>query len=568
MTKAHLLLSLLPLGAACSGGLGGGPSGDIVELAISPAKVSLVTTAEQASTQQFTVNAIFQNGAEESFDLVGWSLSNTAVGGVDEDGLFTTSTSTGGETWLTAESSGLQAYAEITVIYDEEAIDEGLPDDVSDAFDGDATDASTQLVWIYPENGVALPRNLPEFAFMWNDATGSDLFKLTFSSSTTNVSVYTQDRVYTVPEDLWSVITATNAGSDVTVTLEAVSATVSDGGISDVSAHVKGSDISFRVNRFDAQGAVYYWSVARNGIMRSDVDEADPVDWFGPRNDTTENCVGCHVISPDGTRVSYGWQVSLADYFQMGIGDIGEDATPSVALPMDESRAKGSFSTWAPDSERVIFAYNGTLTIYDAETGTKLGEVESDDKLTHPSWSPDGKHLAAVRPAIMYASDSAFMGGEIVVFDADEDGNFTTPPWTLVSQATGYNQYYPSYSPDGEWLVFNRSTGSSYFNEDAAVWLVDADGGTPIELVNANKGANLTNSWPRWGPIPDDDVLWLAFASTRDYGSLSTDGTAHVWACAINTKLAEQGEDPSFPAFWLVQQEVGGGNHAPWWSLY
>ena len=86
--------------------------------------------------------------------------------------------------------------------------------------------------------------------------------------------------------------------------------------------------------------------------------------------------------------------------------------------------------------------------------------------------------------------------------------------------------------------------------------------------MNANKGTNLTNSWPRWGPIPDDDVLWLAFASTRDYGSLSTDGEAHVWVTAIDTKLAEQGQDPSFPAFWLVQQEVGGGNHAPWWSLY
>lgn len=568
MMKAHLLL--LPLLTGCSGGLGGGsPSGNILEVAINPTSVSLVTSADEPSAQQFSVTATFQNGYEqEDFDLVGWSLSNTAVGTVDDDGLFTTSVTTGGETWLTAEVAGLQAYAEITVIYEETAIDEGLPDGVADAFGGTATDASTTLTWIYPQDAVALPRNLPEFAFMWSDTTGSDLYKLTFSSSTTNVSVYTADTVYTVPQELWSVITATNAGADVTVTLEGVSGTVTESGVSDVSGHVKASEISFRVNRFDAQGAVYYWSVAHNGIMRSDVDEADPVDWFGPRNDTTEDCVGCHVISPDGAKVSFGWQESGADYFQMGLGDIGEDATASVALEMDSSRAKGSFSTWSPDSQRVIFSHRGTLTMYDANTGAKLGDIESDLLLTHPCWSPDGQHLLAVSANGSLTGDSSFVGGELVVFDADADGNFTTEPWVLVAEVTGVNQYYPSYSPDGEWVVFDRSTGFSYFDDDATLWIVDAEGGEPIRLENANKGNNLTNSWPRWGPIPDDDVLWLAFASTRDYGSLSTDGGAHIWVTAINTKLAEQGEDPSFPAFWLVQQEVGGGNHAPWWSLY
>ena len=36
-----------------------------------------------------------------------------------------------------------------------------------------------------------------------------------------------------------------------------------------------------------------------------------------------------------------------------------------------------------------------------------------------------------------------------------------------------------------------------------------------IRLDAANKDANLTNSWPRWGPLPDDDILWLATSSTR-----------------------------------------------------
>lgn len=542
-----------------------------MEISISPSEVALTTSADASTTQQFSVTATFQNGqVEEGFDLVGWSLSNTAVGSVDEEGLFTTSVSAGGETWLTAEVNGVSATAAITVVYEAEAVDDGLPDSAGDAFSGDATAADADFSFVYPQDGVALPRNLPEFTFMWGDALDNDLYRLTFSSDTTNVTVLTEHRQYTVPSDLWKVITATNAGKDVTVTLEGVSATVSESGVTDVTAHYAAEAISFRVNRFDAQGAVYYWSVENNGIMRSEVDEADPELWFGRGNGTSDNCIGCHVISPDGERVAYAWQKDGEEHFRMGLGEIGDDAVPSALLPQDTSREEAAFSTWSPDGDRVIFSYGGKLEIYDGYTGERLGEVESDLSLTHPSWSPDGDALVAVSATRMFGNDSAFTGGELVVFDIDETGEFSSEPWVLVPFEVGteINQYYPMYSPDGEWVVFNRSTGTSYFDEDASLWIVDADGGEPIELANANKGENLTNSWARWGPIPDDNVLWLAFASTRDYGALAQDGEAHIWVSAIDTELAEDGQDPSFPAFWLVQQEVGEDNHAAWWSLY
>ncbi len=570
LTGMRSIITLTIL-AGCSGGTKGEDVGDVLEISLSPSEVSLTTSADAPTTQEFSVSATFQNGqVEEDFSLVGWSLSNSAVGSVDEDGVFTTSVSAGGETWLTAEVNGVAATAAITVIYEEEVLDDAAPEGANDAFSGEAEEAGNEFMWVYPEDGVALPRNLPEFAFMWGDALGCTLYRLTFTSETTNVTIITDHKQYTVPSELWQVITATNAGKDVTVSLEGIVATVSSSGVSNVTKHYKASDISFRVNRFDAQGAVYYWSVGNNGIMRSEVDEAAPELWFGPGNLTTSHCVGCHVISPDGERVAYSWQIGGEEFFRMGLGKIDDDAIPSALIEMDESRDKAAFSTWSPDGDRVVFSYGGTLSLYDGYTGEHLGSVESDLDLTHPSWSPDGDALVAVSATRMFGNDSAFMGGELVVFDIDAEGNFSSEPWTLVPAEDGgdTNQYYPMYSPDGEWVVFNRSSGTSYFNEDASLWIVDADGGEPIELANANKGANLTNSWARWGPIPDDEVLWLAFASTRDYGSEASEGDAHVWVSAIDTELAEKGQDPSYPAFWLVQQEVGGGNHAPWWSLY
>lgn len=113
-------------------------------------------------------------------------------------------------------------------------------------------------------------------------------------------------------------------------------------------------------------------------------------------------------------------------------------------------------------------------------------------------------------------------------------------------------------------MAYNRSREGSYFSSDATLHLVPAGGGTSIELAAIN-AADGNASWPRWGPIPDDDVLWLAFSSDRPFGTYDTP-YPQVWIAAIDTALAEEGLDPSAPPFRMPQQDLGKGNHAPWWS--
>lgn len=552
---------------ACSGGGKATSVGDLVEVRVEPSTASLTTTSELSATEDFRVVASFKNGSEDDdYPLVEWSLSNTAAGTVDTEGLFTTSLTNGGTTTLIANAHGIEAYAEITVTYEEEVEDNGLDPSAHEVFEGTASPATTELSWAYPEDGVSLPKNLPEFTFMWNDAVGASLYRLTLTSETTHVSIVTDQTSYTAPSDLWKIITATNAGGEVVVSLESAVGTVSGGTMASADALYAADDITFKVNRFDAQGAVYYWSVAESGIVRSEVDEADPEVWFGPTAANAEWCVGCHVLSPDGDQMSFAWQIEGESSFRMSLGDLDEDSHPSIALELDATRDNGTFSTWSPDGNYVVFAFNGALYVYDGNTGDYLWEVESELDLTMPHWSPDGDALVAVSATKHFEQDTNFQGGELVVFPVDENGTFGEP-WTLVEAEEGLNSYYPMYSPDGDWIVFNQATGTPYFNMDATLYIISKDGGTPIELANANQGEMLTNSWPRWGPIPDDDVLWLAYASTRDYGTAATEGVAHIWVSAIDTTLAEAGQDPSKPAFWLVQQEIGGSNHAPWWGV-
>jgi hypothetical protein len=126
-------------------------------------------------------------------------------------------------------------------------------------------------------------------------------------------------------------------------------------------------------------------------------------------------------------------------------------------------------------------------------------------------------------------------------------GNMMFGPPTLLLKSAGENNYYPSYSPDGQLVVFDRApldtsvpmlTGcntatqtcpNDSFSNPAARLMVmkPMAGGLTIDLTNAN-GSPLTspvplsNSWPKWSPFLQhyrgDTLLWLAFSTTRDYG--------------------------------------------------
>ncbi len=37
------------------------------------------------------------------------------------------------------------------------------------------------------------------------------------------------------------------------------------------------------------------------------------------------------------------------------------------------------------------------------------------------------------------------------------------------------------------------------------------------------------------------------------------------WGAAFDPERAAEGEDPSWPAFWLPSQETGENNHLPTW---
>jgi Tol biopolymer transport system component len=179
--------------------------------------------------------------------------------------------------------------------------------------------------------------------------------------------------------------------------------------------------------------------------------------------------------SPDGT--------SLA--FTGGFGlNVAPIADPSAAVLL----LLGNIWTanWSSNGF-IAFERNGQIEIIAATGGTPIGVAAG----YNPSWSSDGTKLA-------YDS-----GGRIWVHD------FALLTSTPITSGTTTDTH-PTWSPGGDWIAFtSRRSGS------AALWVVAANGGNPIQLTT---GAT-SDYDPAWSP----DGTRIAFMSERD-------GTGpHIW---------------------------------------
>ena len=256
--------------------------------------------------------------------------------------------------------------------------------------------------------------------------------------------------------------------------------------------------------------------------------------------------------------------------------DVSVPEEPEEVIPTTVDHSNhAAFKAISPDGKYMLGTDGPTLILYDLIQGVRIKDFQYPIPISHPDWSPDGSQIVFVRVTGAAASDMEFKNGEIVQVDFNEDSLTLENEVVLKARDTTYNFYYPAYSPDGDWIVYNRSQNDfprtdghfgCYAAPDAEVWLMSRDGSIDIRLDNANADGAIQNSYPRWGPLPDDDVLWLAFSSRRDY-PIDPSMQPQIWIVGVNPELARQGEDPSATPLWLPGQSIMNDNHLPvWWS--
>ena len=315
------------------------------------------------------------------------------------------------------------------------------------------------------------------------------------------------------------------------------------------------------------EGGLYYWAsgsdgacAGRCGIYRHDL--AQPEMAAEPYYTSVEagRCVACHALSRDGSRMAVTYDGGDGPGSMVDVAS--RTATPTPG--------NWNYATYTPTADRLITALNGYLDIRDPLAGTVVGQIPTGQFATQPDFSPNGNFIAyAGNPTYALPRYNVTFGGANLVVQPYDGAGYGAPV-NIVTSA-GENNYYPSVSPDGSWIAFNRSTGDSYDDVDAEVWAVPSVGGTPMRLDTANIQTGLYNSWVRWAPfeqtVNGERMYWLTFSSRRQFGvRLPQNTRPQVWMAAFFPDRAAAGIDPTAPAFWLPFQDITTNNHIAQWA--
>ncbi len=442
----------------------------------------------------------------------------------------------------------------------------GAPDDSPTRFAG-AEDPSMAPTFVYPADGTFIPPNLPSFEVHFRPGAGQDLFQVAFIGSVTVARFYTRCMpvnggcVVSLDTDALGHVAEAALGRG-TVSVQ-ITGTRSPEGAAMGGAVGRSATITLGVTRNPLRGAVYWWA-SSGSIVRYDMGtpgahaerylQGDPI-----------NCVGCHVLSRDGSRI---W----AGRFIPGI-------LPTPILDVPTRNAVGasfaaSFGTFSPDDTRFLASNGSTLYLMDGATGAAATGLAPNFPGSMPDWSPSGAQVVFARPH-GFGGPTGHSGAADLMLMPWTGSAFGAATTLLAS--SDVNNYYPAFSPDNLWVLFNRSPDSSYNNLAAQLWVTRADGGAPTRLAHADDGDGNGDSWPKWTPFVestggevDEPLLWFTFSSRRDYGlRLQQQGTAadmrvtQLWMASFRPNT--RNTDPSTPAFWLPFQNLDQGNHIAQW---
>jgi hypothetical protein len=444
-----------------------------------------------------------------------------------------------------------------------------------------------------PEVGTIYPQNWLRPQFSWVPSGTENLFeiRLTAANQTNPLVVYTEASSWTMPAAMWAALSAHTVEMPLTMTIRG--ATYDATTMTLTSGPEIGSTGTIMIAGAQAPGAIVYWTSSDGTALRGfHIGDESVQTIVVPANaGSAVACVGCHYSTPDGDYVAYAASDNAGNGDPATLGLLTSDGTlmpppfltaSASTLMARQDQEEPTFSKlhWqAGDYTAVnMFPINGAFQIMwtDLEAastaeGSGWGIINRTNDANPAAYAS----FARTTDTLLYVSSSVVTSGVTVThgdvmtvpYNARQGGSATP---VAGANTTTYNEYYPAFSPDDQYIAFNRVAdgSSSYANTQAEVFVIPAAGGTPVRLA-ANDPASCTgltspgieNSWPRWAPdatpVGSKTYYWLTFSSTRIGG---------IPQLFVTPVVQDNGVLTTYPALYLWNQPATDHNHTPAWD--
>ena len=511
----------------------------------------------------------------------------------------------GGDTSITATCSGTKGTTALHLILKGWILANGTPQNAPTLFQGAtlATDPSKTPSIEYPLDKAVAPLNIPSVDSQWTVAQ-NDLFHLTWTSKHMAIELYTLAADAQFDDPTWLNVAASASGDAVTIDVEGLlqSAPATKYASAPVTLTMSKDTID--------NTAIYWWASSQGNLITQTFGQT------GAPSVVKSNCTSCHSVARSGSRIGYSRCVG-GDCGQIYTGFMKYDATNKVwndTVNADNKALSGSYTTFSPvgypfvdDKQSVALVATSAchLTMVDPDTGAAVPS-NVDVVSTHqngnpgrcgtmPDWAPDGKSVvfASTPNAGQWIDVSNSAIAMMSYSYANSTHTFGEPtmivpgPLTLAS-GTYDNFFFPSFTPDGSYVVFDAARAAwRNFTVAASpgerLVMTNPTGAWTTELVNLNGNTDLDITWPHWAPTNSTDYYWVVFSTERDYGhKLTKANTApacvangvqqckQIWISAISkSTLAAKSppDDPSFAPMWMPGQDIGADNISPYWTL-